>query len=241
MPSTDIGLSDLPPAPRGTCPQIRGARKYLEATHSSVDGLFASYRRLRVSHERGAVGRVRTEEADLLRAAIVFTSSGVDACCKLLLRETLPTLLDRPSSARNKFDAFLRDEIGRPRNAADFHRALVDLQPRSRLIEYYIEDRTRGSLQSSGDLRKRVKQTLGIPDAILPDHRLTSLDSFFSARNQVVHEMDFVSLRNAVSAPRKGAARHRRTARAVALQCGVALEVIAEIIGAAATVIRARS
>lgn len=232
-------LNALPPAPSGTCPQVRGAWKYLEATHSSVGGLLTSYGRLRSTHERGAVGRPRTEETDVLRAAIVFTASGIDACCKMLIRESLPTLLERRSSARTRFEAFLMNEIDGPRHKPDFHGALIDPRPRDRLIDYYIEAQVRGSLQSSSDLRKRVKQTLGIPNALLNDERLVSLDSFFHVRNQVVHDMDFVSLRDAVNAPRRGAARHNRSAKHVASQCGSALSVLADIISATAVTLRA--
>lgn len=241
MSSMPSAIPSLPAAPKGTCPEVRGAWKYLEATHASVDGLLLSYRRLRKGHERGAIGRPRTEETDILRSAIVFTSSGVDACCKMLLRESLPTLLTRDSAARRKYESFLREEIGQPRNKADLHEALIHTSPRERLIDYYVDAQTRGSLQSSGDLRKRVKQTLGIPDTVVDDEALISLDPFFKARNQVVHDMDFKSLREAVSAPTRGAGRHPRAEKTVADQCGAALTTVADLIHATAIVLRTRT
>jgi len=51
-------------------------------------------------------------EEDLLRAAIVFTGAGLDATLKQLIRDTLPTLLERNQQAHDKFEAFAAGRLG---------------------------------------------------------------------------------------------------------------------------------
>jgi len=61
-------------------------------------------------------GRLRRDQVDLLRAAMVFTSSGLDAVCHRLVRDAAPPLIERGGGAKAQFDAYLRDQL-------DLHRA----------------------------------------------------------------------------------------------------------------------
>lgn len=166
MATQQFVLGTLPPAPRGRCPEIRRARRYLEATHASVSGLLDSFN---VVHEKkttsreNAQGRLGRDEVDLLRAALVFTSSGLDASCHTLVRECIPVLVDRPgSTAATKFELFL-DEQGR-NPSSDFLAALKEPNPRTRFVDLYAEAKTKASYQGTSDLKDRIRDLLGIPN-----------------------------------------------------------------------------
>ncbi|MBT2511779.1 hypothetical protein J7I98_39660 [Streptomyces sp. ISL-98] len=103
------------------------------------------------------------------------------------------------------------------------------------MIKLYIAARTKASLQGSGDVKSRVRDTLGISNARLPLARLTQLDGFFKARNAIVHDLDYKSPAG------HGTARHPRTLGRVREQCDAALAVVAEIISETAADIRALS
>jgi len=73
-------LDALPPAPRGHAPQVRQAWKYLVAAHKSTSALLDSLAIVRQANKETAGkthGRYSDDEVDLLRAALVFTSSGL--------------------------------------------------------------------------------------------------------------------------------------------------------------------
>jgi hypothetical protein len=110
MATQQFALGSLPAAPAGKCPQVRRARKYLEATHQSVGGLLDAFNLVHektVASRANAQGRLGRDELDLLRAALVFTSSGLDASCHTLVDECVRVLVDRPeSTAARKFDLY---------------------------------------------------------------------------------------------------------------------------------------
>ncbi|WP_067484188.1 hypothetical protein [Actinomadura hibisca] len=93
---TSIELSALPAKPRGKA--INPAWRFLTAAHGSVQGVFDGLGQIRDAKQsekgKDARGRLARDEEDLLRAAIVFTSSGLDACAKRLVRDTVPLLID---------------------------------------------------------------------------------------------------------------------------------------------------
>ena len=181
---------------------------------------------------------MRNEEMDLLRAAIVFTASGVDACCTILLRDALPTLIHRHPGAKQHYEAFYRRDLNQPADGRALHRALTGSNPSEQLIEYYVNAKTRSSLQGSGDLLQRVRSPLAIPNEVVPKERFTALDSFFQARNQIVHNMDYRSLEEAVARPKTGSTRIRRSPTVVASQCGQAIDLVADLIHATASQIQ---
>lgn len=236
MVTQHFELSALPTAPRGRAPQVRRARRYLEATHASVSGLVDSFN---VVHEKtvtsraNAGGRLSRDEVDLLRAALVFTSSGLDASCQTLVAECVPVLVERPgSNAANKFEAFLDEQIGAP--SALFRAAVKGSQPRADLVRLYVDAKTKSSYQGSGEVKDRVRDLLGIPNQKLASHRIKALDGFFTARNDIVHQLDYVDPRSASTA------RHHRSPSAVVAEVDQVLTLVADLIGGAAEVLRAK-
>ena len=91
-------------------------------------------------------------------------------------------------------------------------------------MRVYVAELTRPSLQGTGDL-KTVRDALGITTTRLSDSRLDQLGSFFSARNEIVHELDFVETAGPGSSSRRS-----RNMNAVRDQCNEVLQLIAEFI-----------
>lgn len=229
-------LEELRKAPSGRCPQVRPARKYLEATHESVTGLLDAFELVRQSAaaaKQSTKGRLSRDQLDLLRAALVFTSSGLDACCHRLVRDAAPELIARGGVAQAKFHEFVKQELHEPRPPDGLFEAMICEDPRSALLDRYLTAKTRASFQGSGDLKTRVRDLLGITNKQIPVARFHALDAFFTARNQIVHRLDYedphgVSIK-----------RHHRAPTDVLGQCNLALTVVADLIEETAQALRA--
>ncbi|WP_049575372.1 hypothetical protein [Streptomyces sp. SBT349] len=225
---TEITLSPLGPKPRRKL--ITPAWKYLRGAHASVQGIFEGMslvRRARAEAREEFRGRLAMDEENLLRAAIVFTSSGLDACCKRLVRDTVALLVEENEAAARKFDEYVRQQLaGGP--SETFSAAIRSKAPRTEMIGLYVAARTSASMQGSGDLRRRVRDTLGIPNATVPQQRLALLDPFFTARNHIVHEMDYENPNST------GTRRHQRTMDWVRAQCDDVFAVAQDLISGAA-------
>jgi hypothetical protein len=135
------------------------------------------------------------QEQDLLRAMLVMAAAGLDAMSKQLIREALPQLLERSPQALNTFEKFIARRLGEDRDGKDtkaanlfLARVLSRPSPKVQLIEEYILDLTRGSLQS-GEALFQVSAALGIsPPKVGIDPK--ELKPIFDVRNMVVHELD---------------------------------------------------
>ena len=236
MPAQQFTLGALPKAPPGRCPEVRRARKYLEATHASVSGLLDSFNLVhekKIATRTNAQGRLGRDEVDLLRAALVFTSSGLDACCHTLVRECLPVLVDRAAStAAMKFNNYLDAQVRTP--TVDFVAALKDSDPRPRFVEMYINAKTKASYQGTTDLKERVRDLLGLPNRKVPVSRIEKLDGFFTARNDIVHRLDYVDPRS------QSVKRHTRSPSDVVAECDRVLALVSDLLSATAEVLRDR-
>ncbi|WP_410661762.1 hypothetical protein [Amycolatopsis sp. lyj-112] len=88
--------------------------------------------------------------------------------------------------------------------------------------------------QGSSDVKARVRDTLGISNAQFPVAQIETLDKFFKARNAIVHDVDYED----PSAP-SSRARWRRKMEEVRDDCDAVLAVVATIIRATTTNVRA--
>jgi len=236
MATQQFELSALPDAPRGKAPQVRRAWRYLKATHQSVSGLVDSFN---VVHEKkasmraNAQGRLGRDETDLLRAALVFTSSGLDATCHTLVADCLPDLVDRPqSTAAKRFESYLDEQSAGP--TKEFRQALKASQPRTEFVRLYVEAKTKASYQGTGDLKERVRDLLGVPNEAVSAKRIGDLGGFFTARNDIVHRLDYVEPRGTSSA------RHSRSPGDVIGECDRVMALIADLIAGTAVVLKCR-
>lgn len=232
---TQFSLSALQPGPAGRAPHVRGAHRYLKATHESVTGLLDAFDAVRVkaaASKATQAGRLRRDQVDLLRAAMVFTSSGLDAVCHRLVRDAAPPLIERGGGAKAQFDAYLKDQLGQPSAPDGFLDALTSPDPRTALIDRYVAAKTSASFQGSSDLRKRLRDLLGIPKSTLPDARLTALDPFFKARNSIVHQLDYTDPAGS------GTGRHHRAPADVVAQCDQVLLLASDASAQTAVMLR---
>lgn len=232
---TVFTLSPLVAAPAGRAPKVRGARRYLEATHASVTGILDSFALVRAEAARArdtAAGRLSRDQVDLLRAALVFTSSGLDATCHRLVQDAAPSLIDRGGTARTLFDLYLKQQLELPKAPDGLLDAITSADPRAALVRRYVDAKTTASYQGSSDLRVRVRDLLGVPKRALPDARFTALDGFFTARNQIVHRLDYEDPTGTRTA------RHHRAPAAVVEACDQVLVLATDLIDRTAALLR---
>jgi hypothetical protein len=128
------------------------------------------------------------------------------------------------------FDLFMDEQLREP--SAEFKQAVKAVAPRKRLIRLYVEAKTKASYQGSDDLKDRVKGLLGISNQALPTSRLGKLDAFFTARNDIVHRLDYVDPTSTSQA------RNHRSPADVVRECDLVLSVVADLIGGAADIIK---
>lgn len=169
------------------------AQRFLLGAHDAVDGVLETLekiRKLRKDETGASRGRLTGNEEDLLRAAVLFTGAGLDATLKQLIRDTLPSLLERNEQAHEKFEKFVRDRIGTGEIADTkmLARYLSAPRPREQLIEDYVYDLTGSSLQSAAEMQKTAS-ALGIDDRQL-HKKIQGLRTLFVARNEIAHELD---------------------------------------------------
>ncbi|MEU5874730.1 hypothetical protein AB0A73_24605 [Glycomyces sp. NPDC047369] len=229
-----IELGDLPEL--GRAPRVRPAYRILGRAHASVKGLFGAVSVLddaRRSANPSKKGRMSHIEHDVLRAAIIFTSAGLDASMKRLVRDAGRALLEQSnSSAAKRYQAFLKNELSKPVAATSaFINAVTAPNAADRLIDLYIDQQTESSFQKSGHLKTRVRDALGIPAQAVTDLELESLDEFFKARNKIVHEMDLVDPANSIT-------QNSRAPEDVVAMCSYVFETGARLMRAAASAVK---
>jgi hypothetical protein len=219
-------IGDRPP----DCAEIIPAWWRLASTHESVGGLFDTlYTVRRLGADTGNAGLPDSSQ-DLLRAAIVFSSAGLDACLEVLVSHAVPVLVAGNENSRRKFERYIDDQAKATKVSQEFLGAIKDPDPRKRLLELYIRDLTSASFQGSGDIKNRCAAALGITNQQLPSARLTDLDDFFSSRNDVAHRLDLTKPDGLDAKP----ARQQRSQEAVAKMCDEALSLVRDLIHATA-------
>ncbi|MCX6501140.1 MAG: hypothetical protein NT132_01795 [Microbacterium sp.] len=234
MPGTIEPLRD---GPKAKVPEVRNAYRFLNGTHGSVAGIVSASQRLsdirRVANKT-TVGRLASEEVDLLRSAIVMTSSGIDASMQRIIWDAGRYLIPiGGTAARAQYEAELKQALsGKDKVDEDLKRAIIGAEPAEHLLVYYLRMKTKASFQGSGDLKKRVRNALGVPNSTVPDATLESLDPFFKARNNIAHSMDYE--RPDESGRR---ARVHRSVDDVTSMCNNALGIAADLLHAVSDVI----
>jgi hypothetical protein len=230
---TRVELSALPRKPRACPAEIERSWARLEATHKSVSGLFTTLNDLRAAQDdpRGAISELHRDQA---RAAIVFTAAGIDACLRTLLRDALAALLkDGNGPAHSAFTRHFMENRLKGDLTTPTKKAIVDIDPRTALIDLYVQDLTGSSIQGWKDLA-RCRDALGITGGKLDDSDLRAHQDFFNARHEVVHELDLTDPSGKGTRGR----RHRDIA-AVGRQCDDALQLLHRFIAPAATAVKA--
>ena len=228
-------LKSLRDFPRGGVPELRNAYRYLRGAHESVSGLLDLAQSLSDSRRAAngtAMGRHSEQEVDVLRSAIVFSSSGLDASMKRLVNDAARYLIPEDTAARKQYEQFMRQQLAADSVDTLLKDAVVAHKAEDALLAYYLTVRTKSSFQGSSDLKNRVCSVLGIPDKRVPESALKVLDPFFIARNNIIHSMDYEDVANS-----GGRARHHRSIADATRRCDLAFDVAADLMHAAAQVI----
>jgi hypothetical protein len=164
---------------------------------------------------------------DLLRGMLVFAGTGLDSMLKQLIRDALPVVAVHDRTARKELETFTERHLRRSSGEEDvltdtkfLAAVLVAENPRDRILEAYVQDLTRGSLQSPSELHRATK-ALGIDPAVFSP--FSYLAQAFEVRNQIVHELDI----------NFDHAKRNRQTRAI----GPMLEMTNAILSAAATIL----
>lgn len=170
------------------------AARILATAHESAMALLKAFNLAR--DERGRPRGMSTdEEQDLLRAMLVLAAAGLDGMVKQLIREALPSVLDRDERAQEALEKFIARQIraevpdaDRSIGAKFLARVLSRPSPQRSAIDEYVRHLTGGSLQSSASLYE-VVGALGLwPDEVGVDRKV--LDPIFDVRNKIIHELD---------------------------------------------------
>src|SRR5688500_7115525 len=61
------------------------------------------------------------------------------------------------------------------------------------MMDLYISSITKASFQGSGSIKSRGLASLGISNSQIDSSRLSGLNDFFQARNDVAHRLDLVN------------------------------------------------
>ena len=139
---------------------------------------------------RNAREAVTDKDQDLLRAMLTFACAGLDSLVKQLIKDALPDVINCNEAAEQTFRTDIERRIRRGEEID--HRLLADVltrqRPRDRLIEILVSDLTSQSLQSKDQLL-RVGSFFDIQSNSITNDP-NRLAGIFTARNQIVHEMD---------------------------------------------------
>jgi len=155
--------------------------------HSTASSFYDIFEKTR--KQRNATGTPTDEEQDLLRAMLLFSSSGLDSMIKQLIQDTLPQLIEM-DEINSKFKSFIESRLS---NQAGINIKLLSdvlTSPNSReaLKNELVQDLLSGSLQSKEQIYK-VASFFNINEKELNiDKQL--IKDVFTARNFIVHEMD---------------------------------------------------
>lgn len=177
------------------------AQEFLWSAASAVESLygtaFMSRDLARAADGKSLNGVMGRREQELLRAALVFASAGLDTALKRLVYDSLLTLVRIDPKVAERLESFARDHLSNGSVAVD-PEALVKVlmadgaTPREVLVSTWAAELTRGSLQSRQQVEK-ICTALGVTASGFRK-RIGSegsvLEKAFRARNQIVHELD---------------------------------------------------
>jgi hypothetical protein len=175
--------------PNSTChDKAHNAYSILCSTHETVTSLYNIYKTLINQKDQD---KITEQEQDLLRAILIFATSGIDSMIKQLIRDSLPLIIQNDAGAANIFSSFIEKEISKKDelNIRLLTSALICGTPKDHFIEYMIRNLTSNSLQSKDELLK-IASYFNIPSIVLTKD-INLLKEIFDVRNQIAHEMDF--------------------------------------------------
>lgn len=152
-----------------------------------------SFRKLYKAGRSGAKGGPSThDQQDLYRAMLIFACAGLDVFVKQLVKNKLPQLLEVDKDVQNRFKEYVKRGIHKDDKAIlnTVALALIDQSPRSVFLKEYVRNMTGDSLQSVDELCKISEASALETKKIFNDTRRGTIKEAFTARNEIIHEMD---------------------------------------------------
>jgi RiboL-PSP-HEPN len=165
---------------------LQNAYIILCSSHKASESFLDEFKESR----KGCRGAPTDIQQDLLRAMLVFASSGLDSMVKQLVRDALPQIIEKDDGAMLMFSGQVEKAIykGQNLNATLLTKAILSDSPRNTLIENLVSELTANSLQSAEELF-RVGSYFNIASKDLTSD-IDGLKTIFRVRNQISHEMD---------------------------------------------------
>jgi hypothetical protein len=139
---------------------------------------------------RGAKGASTDVEQNLLRAMLIFSSSGLDSMVKQLVKDSLGLVIEKNEGAQKMFESYVEKRLKKS-DELDLRflsKLLANQEPRNILIQDLVNTICSSSLQSKEQLLK-VAANFDLPTIEISTD-LKKLEDIFLARNQISHEMD---------------------------------------------------
>lgn len=209
--------------------ELARAETVLQMAKGSVTNFFDVYNKVHRTRIAGR-GAPSDKEQDLLRAALVFAAAGLDSTLKELIKGSLRTLSKNDTSVQDQLEKFVQRKLRGDSNEASpaagnkfLASILASAQPQERLLNEYVLDLTGNSLQSVKQLFKSA-DALGANTKLIEDDK-DKLEKIFSARNQIIHELD-VQFSGKVGRR----TRKPKTQKQIREQCDLLLNVAEELI-----------
>ncbi len=176
-------------------PVLKKACTILENGHSSVSTLHRTFKTIRANKK----GAPTDEDQDLLRAMFVFAASSLDSVVKQLINDGLAAVINLDVGAYKQFESYIERRLRRqpiPQDSKEetilntkfLASALASRSPQKWLIEDLIQSLIGDSLQSKDQLFRAAGYLAITKEEITNSPDL--LDQAFSARNEIIHEMD---------------------------------------------------
>lgn len=165
---------------------LQNAYTILSNSYKAANSFFNQFKASR----KGRRGAPTDKEQDLLRAMLVFASSGLDSMVKQLIRDALPIIIEKDDGAMLLFSERVEKTISKDQNinVRLLTKAILSDTPRTVLIDNFVEELTTNSLQSAEELL-RVGSYFNIASNNLTSD-IKQLKKIFKVRNQISHEMD---------------------------------------------------
>ena len=165
--------------------------RVLTTTHQACKSFVVSFDQVRA--DRRARGASTDAEQDLLRAMLVFASSGLDAMIKQLVRDALPNVISAAAEGEGaavNFKNYVERHLSRDQKAAArlISMSITSTSPRDSLVNWFLSELTSDSLQSADQIFQVASFFDISKDLIVRD--VDSLKRIFRIRNQIIHEMD---------------------------------------------------
>lgn len=162
-------------------PILENSHKIYKVTYSSVSTFLRYFKQEE---------KAKKANTDLLRAMLLFATSGLDSMGKQIIKDCLPAICDTEEGSQLQFKEFLRRKLKEESNIDINYLAdiLSQKTPYEKLKEDWISKLTHNSLQSVEELNAVIAALNLNANKIITN--MNFLKQILQARNEITHEMD---------------------------------------------------